>query len=422
MLAVIRLLMMLAMYPSAQTTASRALSGETTDVRFVVLAPDSDQSDPQTLYVSFSLDGWPADGRALGRIADGLYSGTWTLPVGRTIEYKFLRKASWNTVEKDAAGRELPNRSLTVRGDVAEQVVFHAVARWADGEAGASRAYEFSETDEGSAAARTSTLTGDIRFHERFRSPQLDNERTLIIYLPPGYDEHTAQRYPVLYLHDGQNLFDAKTAFAGVEWRADETAQRLIKSGKITPLIIVGIYNTPDRVEEYTPVRDAKRGGGRGDRYLDFIASNVKPFIDKTYRTKPGRRDTALGGSSLGGLISLHALLKHSDVFGKAAAISPSLWWADRSLLDRVRKAELKRPFRLWLDMEAPRGFNRAAPSNYTGELRDAHDLVEILRRKTLPDDSAFHFEPVEGARHHERDWAARFDRVLLYLFGKDDS
>ena len=114
---------------------------------------------------------------------------------------------------------------------------------------------------------RASTLTGDIRFHRAFHSQQLNNDRTLIVYLPPGYDEHPSERYPVLYVHDGQNLFDAATSFAG-EWQADETATRLIKAGELRPLIIVGIYNNAERMAEYSPTRDPARGGGNGDAYL----------------------------------------------------------------------------------------------------------------------------------------------------------
>src|SRR5215213_8100519 len=158
---------------------------------------------------------------------------------------------------------------------------------------------------------------GDFRFHRQFASRRLGNKRTLCVYLPPGYFLRPQQRYPVLYLHDGQNIFDASTAAFGVEWGAADTADRLIGEGRITPLIIVGIYNTPERMDEYTPHRDPQRRvGGRGLHYARFVADEVKPFIDHQYRTLAGREYTAVAGSSLGGLISLAIAWQHRDRFG----------------------------------------------------------------------------------------------------------
>src|SRR5437588_435457 len=173
-------------------------------------------------------------------------------------------------------------------------------------------------------AQREHTLTGDVRLHKSFHSAILNNDRDVIVYLPPGYDADTKRHYPVFYMHDGQNIFDGATSFIpGQEWRIDETAQSLIAAGKIEPLIIVGIYNTgAGRVNEYTPAEDAKyKAGGKADLYGRMLTEELKPFIDATYRTLKSGKHTGLGGSSLGGLVSLYLGLKYPKVFSRLAVI-----------------------------------------------------------------------------------------------------
>lgn len=180
-------------------------------------------------------------------------------------------------------------------------------------------------------AQQPHTLTGEIRSHPGFHSNILNNDRDVLIYLPPGYESSKSRHYSVIYLNDGQNLFDGATSFIpGQEWRVDETAQALIIAGKIEPLIIVGINNAgKDRINEYTPTVDTnyKMGGG-ADLYGRMLVEELKPFIDSRYRTKPGAKHTGIGGSSLGGLVSLYLALKYPAVFGRAAVISPSVWFA----------------------------------------------------------------------------------------------
>jgi predicted alpha/beta superfamily hydrolase len=206
------------------------------------------------------------------------------------------------------------------------------------------------------AQQRTTSLTGNIKHHNGFESKILGNKRNLIVYLPPAYEQNANRRYPVLYMHDGQNIFDDATSFAG-EWRADETAKRLIDEGKIVPIIIVAIENAgAARINEYTnttePVyvadkkaidegkkkkEDVETEGGKGEQYAQFLITEVKPFIDQTYRTKADRANTAVAGSSLGGLMSLYLAWKHKDVFSKFGVISPSLWWDNAIPLKLVK-------------------------------------------------------------------------------------
>ena len=186
--------------------------------------------------------------------------------------------------------------------------------------------------------SRKSTVTGDVRTHANFHSKILNNDHNLYVYLPPGYDKNPDQRYAVLYMQDGQNLFDAALNPAG-EWRADETAQWLIPRHKIEPLIIVGISNDAQRrLDEYTLSRDERmKAGGKGEDYIKFVCEEVKPFIDKTYRTKTDRDHTGVGGSSLGATIGIEMCREHPEMFGRCVAMSPALWWNNWDLPKRIQ-------------------------------------------------------------------------------------
>src|SRR5713101_4386415 len=203
------------------------------------------------------------------------------------------------------------------------------------------------------------TLTGKIRTHPQFESRILRNRRDLLVYLPRSYRRFSRRRYPVLYLQDGQNIFDAATAFGGVEWGMDETAQRLIRKNLIEPLIIVAIANTgEDRIHEYAPtpgVIDAsakrkKRSKGWARRYGRFLIEELKPYIDKQYRTKPEAEYTGLGGSSLGALLTLSLGLWFPNVFTRLIAMSPSVWWDDQVIVKMVNEFDGKLPLKIWLD------------------------------------------------------------------------
>jgi predicted alpha/beta superfamily hydrolase len=258
-------------------------------------------------------------------------------------------------------------------------------------------------------AERPHSLTGDIRTHANVHSRFLENDRTVLIYLPPAYEPATADRYPVLYLHDGQNVFDQATSF-GDEWRVDETAQELITAGRIEPIIVVGVYNTGDRrIDEYTPT-PAPEGdiGGHADDYGRMLVEELKPFVDETYKTLPDAANTAMGGSSLGGLLTMHLGLRYPNVFGKLAVLSPSVWWDDRVILRDVEAIPEKRGQRIWLDAGAREGERVIADSR---RLRDAL----VAKGWTLGEDLAY-FEAPDG-EHNERSWAARVGPVLEFLF-----
>ena len=253
------------------------------------------------------------------------------------------------------------------------------------------------------------TLTGDFRTHENFHSAHLHHDHTLLVLLPPGYDADPNKRYPVLYLHDGQNVFDKATS-VGEEWRVDETALGLITAGAIEPLIIVGIYNTGEhRIDEYTPTADAeKKMGGKADQYGRMLVEEIKPFIDKEYRTHPGAITTGLGGSSLGGLLTLHLGIRRPDVFGKLAALSPSIWWDNKVIVREVSELPGKLPLKIWLDAGTQEGEEVIA---------DARALKDALIAKGWVEGQDLIYTEAEGAQHNEASWGSRVDAVLKFLY-----
>ena len=368
-------------------------------VVFRVAVPSSTPKDAK-VYVAGNLPElgeWGPDVYCLKRLDDGRYALTRLLPRGAVLEYKFTL-GSWDRCEQAADGGTLGNRVLALDRDGPIEVDAE-VAAW-------SKAPPAPKKPEGKPAA--------IKAHRAFSSALLGNDRDVLVWLPPGYDDEPERRYPVAYFQDGQNLFDAAGSFGG-EWRADETAEQLVRAGKIPPVILVGVANTKDRVDEYTPVAYKKQNmGGKGPLYARFVVEELKPFIDRTYRTRPGRASTAVIGSSLGGLAAIEMTLDHPEAFGLCAAMSPSIWWSgERVVADVKARAEAAKLSRYWIDMGTREGRTGDA------EVERARRLEAALRDDGLEPERDFHFEIVEGGEHNEAAWAARLDRVLIYLFGR---
>ena len=237
---------------------------------------------------------------------------------------------------------------------------------------------------------------------EGLYSPQLDNRRDVITYLPPSYGTGT-RRYPVIYMHDGQNLFDDATSFAE-EWRVDNTMNALSQVG--LEAIVVGVFNTEGRLGEYSPFEDAEGRGGDGDRYLDFLVDTLKPRIDHDFRTRPGRDHTLVAGSSMGGLISLYAFFRRPDVFGKAGVISPSLWFAERSIFPFVEAAPYT-PGKVYLDVGTLEG---------EGTVADVRHLRELLLGKGYRRHRDLVYVEEKEAGHSEAAWSQRLHFAVDFL------
>lgn len=253
-------------------------------------------------------------------------------------------------------------------------------------------------------------LNSRLRKHEQFASTLLDEKHDFIVYVPPMYDAEQDRRYPVLYMQDGQNLFDPQTSFIhGKYWRMGETADELILSAQIEPLIIVGVYNTSShRINEYTPVEDKRLGGGQADAYGQMLVEELKPFVEHTYRTLPGADNCGMGGSSLGGLVTMYLGLRYTWVFSKLCAMSPSVWWRGRALLETVAQIQRKPDLRIWLDVGIKEG-QRALP--------DARALKTALVGKGWEVDRDLAYSEIPGGEHNEVAWAQRVAPMLKFLY-----
>jgi len=246
-------------------------------------------------------------------------------------------------------------------------------------------------------------ITGTVKYYHNFEDHNLKYTRDIMIWLPPSYVHSPNKRYPVLYAHDGQNLFAQNSVFNG-EWRMDETADSLIRHGKTKEFIIVAINNTRDRWAEYS-------GTPEGMAYINFIIHNLKPFVDAHYRTRPDKNNTAAIGSSMGGLISFYMVWLHPEVFSKAACLSSGFAYDDGHIIDKVAFSSRKLPgIQLYLDCG--------------DQDLDKYFLTDNERMKALLEEQhpeiKLMYRVFKGSAHNEFAWAKRLDIPLIYLFGTD--
>ncbi|KUG07318.1 alpha/beta hydrolase-fold protein [Solirubrum puertoriconensis] len=272
------------------------------------------------VYVAGTFNNWnPASADwQLQANASGQYQLTLPASVVGTVEFKFTR-GSWQAVEADAQFADVPNRKLTVASGPA--TVDLKVQSWKD-------------LGSNAPALCQSTALQQVRvISTEFEVPQLGRKRRVWLYLPAGYAANPQKRYPVLYLHDGQNVFDKCTSFSG-EWGVDETLAQLEQQGVAAgSCIVVAIDNGgATRLDEYSPWRNAQYGGGQGAPYAEFLVQTLKPYIDANYRTLTDRANTGIAGSSMGGLISLYAATRYPGTFGRVGVFSPAFWFAEAEL------------------------------------------------------------------------------------------
>ncbi len=297
------------------------------------------------------------------------------------IEFKFT-KGSWDEEALDENGSVSKNIILKASADTT--IIFN-INNWGN-----------------SKSKIVGQITGNVKYHKKFESRNVF-PRDIMIWLPPSYDSKPDKYYPVLYMQDGQNIFDPLTSSFGIDWQMDEVADSLIKAKAIDEIIIVGVYNTKERGNEYNK-------STLGKAYIKFLMEELKPFIDRTYRTLPDRENTAVGGSSSGGLISFIMVWENSDVFSKVACISPAFKIADLDFVTPVKNySGAKKDIKIYIDNGGIGLEEKLQPG--------IDEMLEVLNQKGFVENKDLLFVKDVTAEHNESAWAKRVYRFLEFLF-----
>lgn len=314
--------------------------------------------------------------------------GTWRIEIqiqkGFKLEYKFT-KGSWGAEAVYNNGTVPPNHIVTVEEDTAVEI---KIENWKD---------SFQKTAK-------LQITGRVKYIKNIEFEGI-SKRDIIIWLPPSYDKNKKKKYPVLYMHDGQNIIDPLTSTFGTDWQVDETADSLIRQNRMKEIIIVGIYNTRNRTSEYSH-------NDTGRAYMNFIVKKLKPMIDSEYRTLSDRKNTAVMGSSMGGLISLMLAWEHPDVFSMAGCLSPAFKIDRFNYLPYIENFKgKKKKIKLYIDNGGV-GLEKRLQPGIT-------ETIELLNKKGYRTGKEIMWYLDENAEHNEAAWASRVWRALLFMFGK---
>ncbi len=330
------------------------------------------------------IGNWNPSSVALLKISDSLWEFKSTFDSGEVLEFK-ITSGSWEQEAIYESNKVPVNTFLKVTKDT---TLIIRPLFW-------KRRILQQKTEH--------SIRGKVEYHRQLAGDGLIYKRDVIVWLPPSYEKNIKKHYPVLYMHDGQNIFDPSTAFTGYDWRVDEVADSLIRMKIIEEIVIVGIYNSPDRLPEYS---DSDLGAA----YMSFVINTVKPLIDSTYRTKSGKEHTGIIGSSLGGLSSLLFAWKRSDVFGMAGCMSTSFWYDDEKTLKEVREySGQKKNIKIYLDCG---GREKELISGYKR-------MVEILKTKGFKKGKDLDYTLDSKGTHSEHYWAKRVWRPLVFMYGR---
>ena len=357
-------------------------SAQLHDLTFMITVPDSTDN----VYLvggDKRLGNWKhSEAVKLDLVNDTLFTTTVSLPKNKNIEFKFTR-GGW---DKEALDKNISipqNYSINVSR---QDTVYYTIHSWKDW-----RSFPMSQ------------ITGDLIIHENVYSPQLDNFRTVLVWLPPSYKTNVDKRYPVLYLHDGQNVFAAGFSLSGQEWGLDETVTALIAEQKIEEIIMVAVYNNKNRTAEYSPKR-------RGNDYAEFLIFTIKPWIDQNYRTIPEREHTAVLGSSMGGIISFHLGWKYHQIFSMAGCLSPAFLVDNNEIVKRVKKTKENPDLKFTIQNGTEELEARFQPS--------INKMIKYLKKKGYKENSDYLYRIYDGAHHSEGAWAQQVRDTLLFFFG----
>ncbi len=357
------------------------------EITFIIQAnniPDSGK-----IYITGNqpeLGNWHPGEISLINTAGNIWERTFSFTTGENIEFKITR-GSWENEAVNMDGSTPANIKLKAYSDT---VVSSTINHWKD---------EFTYKLKGQ-------VTGHLDYIRNVKGEGIP-PRDIIIWLPPGYDENIGKQYPVIYMQDGQNLFDPSTSAFGVDWQLDETADTLIRYGKMKPVIIVGIANTKWRNSEYAE-------NDTGYAYMKFVVEKVKPLIDSSYRTLTDPGSTAVGGSSLGGLISFMLAWNYPEVFSMVMCVSPALKVYNFDYVDNV------------IDYKGPRKklkfyFDAGISSRDSLLVPGVREMVQVLKEKGYKKGKDIMLYEDEYGEHNESSWAARAWRPLLFFFGRNN-
>lgn len=343
-------------------------------------------TDLQNLYLASNLNNWNPKDDNFKFSTNNAGQLSITLPkTNANIEFK-VTQGSWDTSEADSNGKAVENHKIDQTKNEPFQI---AIESWTTPQ------------------EKQHTLSPNVFIlSENFSIPQLNTTRKIWVYLPPDYAT-SGKKYPVIYMHDGQNLFDDATSFSG-EWGVDETMNQLAQSNNVEA-IIVGIDNGGDaRLDEYSPWKNTKyQKGGEGNQYIDFIAQTLKPYVDKRYRTLTQPKNTGLIGSSMGGLISLYGGVKYPKVFGRIGIFSPAFWFASKDLNFYVNKNGN--------NLRHSKFYFVAGQNEDAGMPQEIENIKTLLLQKKVPKQNISVKIDADGT-HSETYWRREFGNAILWL------
>jgi alpha-glucosidase len=356
-------------------------------VTFIIESTPDDTPEKSSIYLAGTINKWVPNNPDYKFKNDGLGRLSLTLKsVPDTLEYKICR-GDWVSVEVDSTGKDISNRIYV---DSLGNTVVLNVINW---------------RDRIQPKHLVSTATSNVYFTPTsIEIPQLKRRRTVRVYFPPNYS--SSQGFPVIYMLDGQNAFDASTSFSG-EWNIDETLDRLNRTRAFGAIVVAIYHGENDRLSEYTPWTNDNKEGGDGEKFASFIVKDLKPYIDKYYRTVPDRENTMIIGSDLGGLMALYMAMEYPEVFGKAGVFSPSLSWSEESF-KQIEKFKKRRFQQIYL---------------LAGEQESREIVSNVKRAKRLLkdvgfDDREMHVEIVPDGRNSEWFWSREFPKAVKWFFG----
>jgi alpha-glucosidase len=356
-------------------------------VTFLIDKLPENMTNDMSIYISGDFEAWTG-GQEKYKLSQNKNNYSITLPYQKEgINFKFTQ-GSWNRVETDDDGANIENRTYSF--SELQDTVRIKIANW------------------NSNVHKKSTATKNVRvISEKFQIPQLNRSRRIWIYLPPDYDA-SEKFYPVLYMHDGQNLFDEAIAFTG-EWQVDETLNALYKKNNFG-LIVIGIDNDGSkRMDEYSPWKNAKyKGGGEGDAYLNFIVETLKPYVDKNYRTLSDKKHTAIMGSSLGGLISHYAALKYPDTFGLIGVFSPAFGFSKTSYDFASKNSNIENVSMYFL----------AGDNESTTMVGNMNNMISLMQANGFAKKNMIS-KVVPDGQHNEKLWRENFEEAIVWLFNE---